>query len=56
MQIEDNNTDPLTYKKIFDLVDARFTKKNILYEHLYNSYNDFIIDTSRYNDYKVLWI
>jgi DNA-directed RNA polymerase II subunit RPB2 len=42
MQIEDNKTDPLTYKRIFDIVDARFTKKNILYEHLYNSYNDFI--------------
>jgi len=42
MQIEDNKTDPLTYKRIFDIIDARFTKKNILYEHLYNSYNDFI--------------
>ena len=42
MQIEDNSKNPLTDKRIFDLVDARFTKKNILYEHLYNSYNDFI--------------
>lgn len=32
----------LSNKKIFELVDARFSKKYILYEHLQNSYNELI--------------
>jgi DNA-directed RNA polymerase II subunit RPB2 len=32
----------LSYNKIFDLVDNRFTKKFILYEHLHNSFNELI--------------
>ena len=34
--------DDLSYNKIFDLMDCRFAKKNILYEHLHNSYNDMV--------------
>jgi DNA-directed RNA polymerase beta subunit/intein/homing endonuclease len=36
------NTDNLTYDKIFDLLDCRFARKNVLYEHLHNSYNDMV--------------
>jgi DNA-directed RNA polymerase beta subunit/intein/homing endonuclease len=35
-------TDNLTYEKIFDLMDCRFARKNILYEHLPNSYNNMV--------------
>ena len=35
-------TDNLTYDKIFDLMDCRFARKNILYQHLHNSYNDMV--------------
>ena len=42
MQIDDNKTDPLNYKRIFDIIDARFTKKNILYEHLYKGSFDSV--------------
>ena len=35
-------TDNLTYDKIFDLMDCRFARKNVLYEHLHNSYNDMV--------------
>ena len=42
MQIEDTPTDELSYKRIFYILDERFSKKYILYEHLYNSYNDLI--------------
>ena len=42
MQIEDTPKDELSYKRIFDILDERFSKKYILYEHLYNSYNDLV--------------
>ena len=32
----------LSNNKIFELMDARFSKKYILYEHLHNSYNELI--------------
>lgn len=35
-------TEKISYDKIFDLLDCRFAKKNILYEHLSNSYNEMI--------------
>lgn len=35
-------TTELSYNKIFDLLDNRFTRKSILYEHLHNSYNELI--------------
>ena len=35
-------TENLSNDKIFDLMDCRFAKKNILYDHLDNSYNDLI--------------
>jgi DNA-directed RNA polymerase beta subunit len=41
-------TEDLTYDKIFDLLDCRFAKKNILYEHLHNSYNELIIQVINY--------
>ena len=37
--VEDVNSE-LTNNKIFDLLDARFSKEYKLYEHLHNSYND----------------
>jgi len=43
MQTIENNADSeLSNNKIFELHDCRFSKKNILYEHLHNSYNDLI--------------
>jgi DNA-directed RNA polymerase beta subunit len=42
MQIEDEKDTKLTNKKIFELMDARFSRKYILYEHLHNSYNKLI--------------
>ena len=41
-------TENLTYDKIFDLMDCRFAKKNVLYEHLHNSYNDMVIQIINY--------
>lgn len=32
----------LTYKNIIQLLDSRFEKKNILYEHLYLSHTDYV--------------
>lgn len=42
MQIEDEKDTELTNKKIFELMDARFSRKYILYEHLHNSYNKLV--------------
>jgi DNA-directed RNA polymerase beta subunit len=42
MQTIEPNDSELTNNKIFELMDARFTKKYVLYEHLHNSYNDLI--------------
>jgi DNA-directed RNA polymerase beta subunit len=42
MQIEDEKDVNLTNNKIFELLDARFSKKYVLYEHLHNSYNKLI--------------
>lgn len=42
MQIEDEKDEKLTNNKIFELLDARFSRKYILYEHLHNSYNKLI--------------
>ena len=39
--IEPNNSE-LSNNKIFELVDARFSRNYILYEHLHNSYNELI--------------
>jgi DNA-directed RNA polymerase beta subunit/intein/homing endonuclease len=41
-------TDFLTYDKIFDLMDCRFSKKNVLYEHLHNSFNELVIQIINY--------
>jgi DNA-directed RNA polymerase beta subunit len=41
-------TENLSYDKIFDLMDCRFAKKNVLYEHLHNSYNDMVIQIINY--------
>ena len=38
----------LTNNKIFSLLDQRFSKKYILYEHLHNSYNDFVLQVKNY--------
>ena len=37
-----NMSSDLSYNKIFDLMDNRFTRKFILYEHLHNSYNELV--------------
>ncbi len=42
MQTIEPNDSELTNNKIFELMDARFSKKYVLYEHLHNSYNDLI--------------
>lgn len=42
MQIEDEKDTELTNKKIFELMDARFSKKYVLYEHLHNSFNKLV--------------
>ena len=42
MQTVDNADSELSNNKVFELHDCRFSKKNILYEHLHNSYNDLI--------------
>jgi len=38
----------LTYDKIFDLLDCKFAKKNVLYEHLHNSYNELVEQIKNY--------
>jgi DNA-directed RNA polymerase II subunit RPB2 len=38
----------LTNDKIFKLLDERYKKKNILYEHLHNSYNELINNIIHY--------
>ncbi len=45
--IEPDDTE-LTNNKIFELMDVRFGKKYILYEHLHNSYNDLINQVINY--------
>ncbi len=42
MQTLEPNDSELSNNKIFELIDARFGKKYILYEHLHNSYNELI--------------
>lgn len=45
--IEPDDTE-LTNNKIFELMDVRFEKKYILYEHLHNSYNELINQVINY--------
>jgi DNA-directed RNA polymerase II subunit RPB2 len=42
MQTTEPNDSELSNNKIFELMDARFSKKFVLYDHLHNSYNDLI--------------
>lgn len=42
MQTEDEKDTELTNKKIFELMDARFSRKYVLYEHLHNSFNKLV--------------
>jgi intein/homing endonuclease len=42
MQIENEKDIELSNNKIFELLDARFSRKYILYEHLHNSYNKLV--------------
>lgn len=42
MQIEDEKNIELTNNKIFELLDAYFSRKYILYEHLHNSFNKLV--------------
>jgi DNA-directed RNA polymerase beta subunit len=42
MQTIEPNDSELSNNKIFELVDARFSRNYILYEHLHNSYNELI--------------
>lgn len=42
MQTIEPKDSELTNNKIFELLDARFGRKYILYEHLHNSYNELI--------------
>ena len=48
MQTNENKNDELSNNKIFDLMDARFSRKYILYEHLHNSYNELINNIINY--------
>ena len=48
LEMTENLTENLTYDKIFDLMDCRFAKNNILYEHLHNSYNDVTNQIANY--------
>lgn len=41
-------TEKLSNDKIFDLMDCRFAKNNILYEHLHMSYDDLINQIIKY--------
>lgn len=42
MQIDDEKDTELSNKKIFELLDARFSRKYVLYEHLHNSFNKLV--------------
>jgi DNA-directed RNA polymerase II subunit RPB2 len=42
MLIEEEKEIELTNNKIFELLDSRFSRKYILYEHLHNSYNKLV--------------
>lgn len=42
MQREDEKDSELSNNKIFELLDARFSRKYVLYEHLHNSYNKLV--------------
>lgn len=42
MQREDEKDTELSNNKIFELLDARFSRKYVLYEHLHNSYNKLV--------------
>lgn len=42
MQTQEIENSELSNNKIFELMDARFSRKYILYEHLHNSYNELI--------------
>jgi len=48
MQTNENKDVDLTNNKIFELMDARFSRKYILYEHLHNSYNELINNIINY--------
>ena len=48
MQTNENKDLELTNNKIFELLDARFSRKYILYEHLHNSYNELINNIINY--------
>lgn len=48
MQTNENNNVELSNNKIFELMDARFSRKYILYEHLHNSYNELINNIINY--------
>lgn len=48
MQTDENKDVELTNNKIFELMDARFSRKYILYEHLHNSYNELINNIINY--------
>ena len=48
MQINIEKDVDLSNNKIFELMDCRFSRKNILYEHLHNSYNELINNIINY--------
>lgn len=48
MQIDEEKDIELTNNKIFELLDARFSRKYVLYEHLHNSYNKLVESTINY--------
>ena len=48
MQKEELEDSELSNNKIFELMDARFSRKYILYEHLHNSYNELINNIINY--------
>lgn len=48
MQTDENKDVELSNNKIFELMDARFSRKYILYEHLHNSYNELINNIINY--------
>lgn len=48
MQVEEHKDDELTNNKIFELLDARFSKRYVLYDQLHNSYNDMINNIINY--------
>ncbi len=48
MQTTEPDDSELSNNKIFELIDARFSRKFILYEHLHNSYNELINNIINY--------